>query len=197
MNPMLTKTPEERRAIAAKAHATRRNRRIAKQEESAQENLQLSDARCRLAEIEARIQHLERMETLSLASARIFGKGLLLTEDIVAASQAYEVHCGVYFLIYEGRVVYVGQSVDVLSRISQHKEKRFDRFAFVPCDRASLDVIESLYIHILQPPLNGEQTGGGKSAPIGWEALQTLIVAASDTRALQTSARAPRRAHGG
>jgi hypothetical protein len=44
------------------------------------------------------------------------------------------------FLIYEDEIVYVGQSVNMYSRITQHAvDKKFDRYAFVPCLKEHLD----------------------------------------------------------
>jgi hypothetical protein len=66
--------------------------------------------------------------------------------------------CGVYFLYFLGRIVYVGQSVDVRSRISQHtREKTFDEYAFVRCPEVWLDILEAVYIQRINPPLNRTQ----------------------------------------
>lgn len=64
--------------------------------------------------------------------------------------------CGVYFLIRGAEIVYVGQSVSVMSRLSQHLRggKDFDRFAFVPVEKKNLNVVEWAYINIFRPALN-------------------------------------------
>ncbi len=63
-------------------------------------------------------------------------------------------------LVKGDRVVYVGQSINVFARISGHHIKDFESFAFIPCNQTILDRLESLYIHILRPPLNGKIDGG-------------------------------------
>jgi hypothetical protein len=78
---------------------------------------------------------------------------------------------GVYFLVRDGRVIYCGQSVNVPSRVSQHHVTGFDAVAWIPCKPDILDALESLYIHVLKPPLNGSSVHGGKSAPMRIDAL--------------------------
>lgn len=73
---------------------------------------------------------------------------------------------GVYFLIREGEVVYVGQSVDVLHRIARHRRegKRFDAFSYIECDSAEMDRLETLYIKSFVPEENlsfGNHRGPG------------------------------------
>lgn len=87
---------------------------------------------------------------------------------------------GVYFLFKGDDVVYVGQSVNVFSRVASHKSgsKDFDGFTYVQCDKRHLDFLESLYIHALRPRLNGSVGGtykakdGRKTAP--FNLLQVL-----------------------
>jgi uncharacterized UPF0146 family protein len=53
--------------------------------------------------------------------------------------------CGIYFLIDEGEVVYVGQSTNIHARIFQHiesVEKRFTHFASIPVDQDKLCKME-------------------------------------------------------
>jgi hypothetical protein len=58
----------------------------------------------------------------------------------------------------------------VYARISQHHDKLFDSFAFIPCEKNLLDSLESLYIHVLRPSLNGNMHGG-KQAPLSLNKL--------------------------
>jgi len=97
-------------------------------------------------------------------------------EEIVGSKLSYEESSGVYFLIKEDRVVYVGQSVNVFSRISSHVNyKDFDSYAYVLCPKDKLDILESLYIHTLNPPLQGKcSSGDGLSAPIGLKRILEL-----------------------
>lgn len=63
---------------------------------------------------------------------------------------------GVYFLISNGEVCYVGQSVDVLHRLARHRREGrvFDSFNVITCDREAMDELESLYISAFMPPNN-------------------------------------------
>lgn len=61
---------------------------------------------------------------------------------------------GVYFLTFENKIVYIGQSVSPVSRISQHTDKNFTRAYMVPVPRTALDNVEGALIRLLNPPLN-------------------------------------------
>jgi hypothetical protein len=117
---------------------------------------------------EQRDKALRHFEFDSIASDLGLSK-LYREEEIVGSKLAYEGSSGVYFLIKDDRVVYVGQSVNVFVRISHHvQHKDFDSYAYVNCPRDKLDILESLYIHALSPPLQGKNSHDeGYSAPIG------------------------------
>ena len=179
INPMQNKTLEERRAIAAKAHATRRAR-IDAERAAKHESLKCAgELRQQIAELEDRLQALQRMEAMGAVSANLTAKMLLSAEEIARGALPWTRSCGVYFLLEGDEVVYVGQSVHVYSRIGQHTDKRFDRYAFVPCAAEKLDILESLYIHCLRPKLNGNQNNNAKCAPIS---LNDLIGLSSITK---------------
>lgn len=93
--------------------------------------------------------------------------------EIVAASQAVGSCVGVYFLVENMRVVYVGQSLNVHGRVATHateRRKHFDRYAYIQCDRSELDVLESLYIYSLRPLYNVD-SDGHLQAPLTAEQL--------------------------
>lgn len=77
-------------------------------------------------------------------------------DQIVAAAMPADIICGVYFLILRERIIYVGQSVNTLHRISTHKKNGyvFDSFTIVPCARDDLDKMESIYIRACWPDDN-------------------------------------------
>lgn len=78
-------------------------------------------------------------------------------DEIVKASIPFSFVSGVYFLIQADEIVYVGQSVNVMSRIAQHRrdgEKDFDSFNAVPCKPEDLDRLEELYINAFVPRFN-------------------------------------------
>jgi len=60
---------------------------------------------------------------------------------------------GVYFLVRDGALVYIGQSVAVGSRISNHPVKYDDAFV-LPVPRGDLDTVEGAFIRHFQPPEN-------------------------------------------
>jgi len=67
--------------------------------------------------------------------------------------------CGVYFLERDGEIVYIGQSINVSSRIRQHQSgydrKEFDSVRILPCDKKELNNWEGFFIRLLSPKLNG------------------------------------------
>jgi len=168
------KTLEERKAISAKGVATRQKN---KREREAQRLLDIErrDAlKCEIKELELKRRVLDRHELSDKTALTLTSKVLLSEAEIVSAANSYELSTGVYFLVDGDRVVYVGQSVNVYARISQHHDKVFDSFAFIPCERDMLNSLESLYIHVLRPPLNGNQHGG-KQAPLSFNKLMRVF----------------------
>lgn len=181
-NPWSMATPEQRQVMIEKSKATRaanREAEYARQRAHEQriecerrEALVYADGlRERIDAMESRIAELERMEAITLECVRLTGKALLLSDEIAAASTPWEPLIGVYFLLNGDRVVYVGQSVNVFARITQHSTAgviKFDRYALVPCQKDWLDKIESLYIHCLRPAMNGNLRHGdsAKCAPL-------------------------------
>src|SRR5690348_17103385 len=66
---------------------------------------------------------------------------------------------GVYFLCLRGEIVYVGQSINPMVRVQEHRRRKsrgfvFDKAFVVPCHRKHLDLVESAFIHLLQPAKN-------------------------------------------
>jgi hypothetical protein len=61
---------------------------------------------------------------------------------------------GVYALIHEDQIVYVGQSRNVASRLAQHGAKGFRNAAVLPVEMQRLLAVERLLLDLLAPPLN-------------------------------------------
>ena len=64
---------------------------------------------------------------------------------------------GVYILLREGQVVYVGQSVDVYGRLRNHRHDctgDFDSFTWMQLPEPSLNYYEALAIVTFRPALN-------------------------------------------
>lgn len=165
-NHMMLRTPEQRRESARKAHATRRANKAKLEAKKEYALVYTDELRAKIVSMETRIAELGRNEMMNIVSATLTDKVLLTADEIVKAALPWERAVGVYFLVQDKEVVYVGQSVNVYSRISHHRDKKFDKYAFVPCAAHMLDKLESLYIHVLRPKLNGDLTAEEKSAPI-------------------------------
>lgn len=79
---------------------------------------------------------------------------------------------GIYFLLYEGKLSYIGQSIQVMARISEHfrnweKQSKgcipVDQAYFVYCHPYHLTDWEGALIRVFQPPANkvkGKQQTG-------------------------------------
>lgn len=80
-------------------------------------------------------------------------------ESIHQRSIAFEktVFCGIYFLIGDGEIKYVGQSIDILKRIREHWNHayiNFDRFSMIPVPLENLAEVETWYIRHFRPKHN-------------------------------------------
>ena len=140
-----------------------------------------------LETLKEKAANLSHELAMNKASVRLTGATLLNQKEIVAAKMELPVKSGVYFLINNGKVVYVGQSATLMARVVQHMGlKEFDSFAYIACERNMLDVMESLYIHVLRPPLNGKWSDGkSPRAPLQ---LKDLFAAANQTNRLERRA---------
>ena len=79
-------------------------------------------------------------------------------------SAEYANKSGVYFLILENEIVYVGQSIRVAYRVGNHMgAKEFDWVYYLRCPKSDLDFVEGEMIRILEPKLNvGAPPLGGR-----------------------------------
>jgi hypothetical protein len=85
----------------------------------------------------------------------------LLDEDaILLLAGIRKKRCGIYFLIKNDEIVYVGQSVNIHNRIATHENvKDFDRFTYVECEQRDLSRIEAMYIDMYKPKYNYNSIG--------------------------------------
>lgn len=105
---------------------------------------------------------------IETACKALFGDKFADVTSIISMAKPYEKICGVYFLLINDAVVYVGQSTDVHARMGAHSNAiPFDSYAYIECEKSNLDLMESAYIHLLSPALNGQHSSGQKNAPIG------------------------------
>lgn len=78
---------------------------------------------------------------------------LLDREHIVSNSIPAFPKCGVYFLIKNDEIVYVGRTADLVRRLETHKRwKDFDRVFYIECPREELNELEKRYIRKFAPP---------------------------------------------
>jgi len=157
---MQSKTKEERQAIAKKGVETRRKNKQKRDADYEDAKLNKSMLHIQIKSLKEERDRLERHNIINAVSKKITNKSLLTEDEIVKNSLSMTNFCGVYFLIKEQSIVYVGQSVNLFSRVATHAtEKDFDSIAYILCDKSMLDKLESLYIHTLRPELNGVNHG--------------------------------------
>ncbi len=115
-----------------------------------------------------------RLTTLCETAEALTGARMLTAEEIVSAATTDLLarRCGVYFLVSGSRIIYVGQSVNVPSRVMEHRgSKRFDAAAYIQCPPELLDIMESIYIHAIRPSMNARHGSGEHVAPISFNYL--------------------------
>jgi hypothetical protein len=76
-------------------------------------------------------------------------------EYILSKAQSVMPVCGIYFLIKDNEIVYVGKSKRISYRLNDHKRvKDFNRVFFIECNEEDLDEVERTYIRKFLPKLN-------------------------------------------
>ncbi|MGF6837098.1 hypothetical protein QF001_000965 [Paraburkholderia youngii] len=91
------------------------------------------------------------------SAAFVEDEGLLSLEELAVIAQPIKQLCGVYLLLREGRVVYVGKSINCHGRIGTHfseRGKKFDAYHIIECAQKDLDRIETQYIAKFMPRYN-------------------------------------------
>lgn len=168
-NHMTNRTPEQKQESARKMVETKRkNIEIRNSNDQALKD-SINPLKIKIKKLREEIKTLETHKIFNEVSISLSGKGLATEAEIVSKSQPYEHISGVYFLIKNDRIIYVGQSVSIFTRISVHAKEKiipFDSVAWSLCNYEIMNHIESLYIHLLRPACNGNQTDGYKFSPI-------------------------------
>lgn len=54
---------------------------------------------------------------------------------------------GIYFLFRKGRLIYIGQTTNLHSRLSSHVQKKYDYVRFIECDESQLNEYETRWIN--------------------------------------------------
>lgn len=168
MNWHKTATSEEKEAATRKRVNTRRvNKELAKK---ARQDA-VTYANClgeKISALEKELAMLQSFESFNSPHLQLTSKRLLLSHEIIEVAIPWTRQIGIYFLINTNKIVYVGQSKDIFSRISQHKDKNFTDFVYINCLENQLDKLESIYIHFLQPVCNGFASRKEKIAPLAF-----------------------------
>ena len=100
MRAMLhNKTPEQRKAIAAKGVATRKANREAAAAARLAAYQRVAGLRDQIEALEQKLASLERLEKMSAVSATLTGKALLRPDAIAKAAIPWKRSPGVYFLL--------------------------------------------------------------------------------------------------
>lgn len=154
----VNRTPEQQKASTAKSVATRKANIAIREAERRDAYERRYLLKGEIEKLELKLNALKQIDQMNEIANKVSGNTLLREHEIVLVSKPWQQFTGVYFLIDNGKIVYVGQSVNVYSRIAQHSQKKFDSFAVLPCQKTELDALESLYIHVLRPPLNSNDT---------------------------------------
>jgi len=78
--------------------------------------------------------------------------------------------CGIYFLVHNGEIVYIGQSRNIAQRIWGHegeKRKTWDRVFFLRVPDYDLDAIEGTLLRCLKPSGNARTVHGNVCVALG------------------------------
>jgi excinuclease UvrABC nuclease subunit len=83
-------------------------------------------------------------------------KKLLSQNQILKNAKFFARECGVYFLIKNSKIVYIGSSKSISYRLAQHifSGKEFDSFTKIICPSSDRLVLEKMYIKRYMPILN-------------------------------------------
>jgi len=82
---------------------------------------------------------------------------VLSKDEILKRSNPFKRICGIYFLISANKIVYIGQSVDIYSRVAGHKKegkKRFSRMAYIEASVEKIGGLEMAYKSEYKPKYN-------------------------------------------
>lgn len=86
----------------------------------------------------------------------------LSKKDILAKSKVDDAHIsGIYFLIKDSKIIYIGQSTSIAIRLYSHNHKgSFDCYSYIACHKSDLDFMEDMYIRLYNPELNKKSASG-------------------------------------
>jgi hypothetical protein len=119
---------------------------------------QIEGRDCDMAELRRLLQDQRIMPLLPLKFREAVERAKYSEREIIASRFWMDYDSGIYFLIRDDRIYYVGQTTCVLARILKHRRngRKFDSFAFIPCLPEHLDELERVYITLLLPAENAK-----------------------------------------
>lgn len=147
----------ERRGSRYRAALLCRGTRVSKSFDTPEEAVAWREAeRRRIASLDDRRMAVAAGKLLSIVPRRVLDAmaSIEYSESEIGAGSIQAQTSAVYFLLLAGRVVYVGKSISLLSRIARHqrdRDKEFDSFNFIPCPPERLDELEAKYILAFMP----------------------------------------------
>jgi Bacteriophage lambda integrase, Arm DNA-binding domain len=105
-------------------------------------------------------------------------KGLLEAQFITDKAMSFDRICGIYFLLLDAEIVYIGKSTSVMTRLANHKfqaEKEFNRVFVLECLPSALDRMERLYISKFSPKYNAARPPIGEKEKVWSESVRSLL----------------------
>lgn len=87
---------------------------------------------------------------------------------------------GVYMLVNDGTVIYIGQSKSPMERVLSHYLRvgfDFNTAYFIPVPEHELNVVEGAFINLFEPTCNGRTPNGHMVAPNATEEERSEAVA--------------------
>lgn len=98
---------------------------------------------------------------------------------------SYLMNPGIYVLLLNGEVVYVGRTINIFNRMADqdHRERTYDKIYFIRCNQDEIDRLEALMILKLKPRegnaynFNKNTGPGHKPTPYGsGQTIHTITV---------------------
>jgi hypothetical protein len=124
-------------------------------------NKQINDLKFEIFKKENTLQRLsQHIEIVGKKLKQSLDQPLLDEDAILLLAGVRRKRCGVYFLVNDDEIVYVGQSINIHQRIGEHeKTKIFTTFTYVECSYEELNKIEARYIDMFKPKYNYNSLG--------------------------------------
>lgn len=118
------------------------------------------------------------MQRLARANSVVDRRGLLDASFITKKAMVFDSICGVYFLLKDDTIVYVGKSIAIMTRMCRHaseQRKDFNRVFVLECPQASMDRLERLYIEKFKPIYNASTPPIGEDATAWRTTVRDLL----------------------